>query len=96
MNQYHEKRGEIRSHYVTTVMLKNLRTGEFSRARMVNCSRDGMFIETAVLLNAGEKIEIGIESSPYILVEDAIDCYKATVIRRKKLTTGACSYGYGL
>lgn len=96
MNPYHEKRGEIRNHYVTTVLIKNLKTGKISRARMVNSSPDGMFIETGVLLNAGEIIEIGIENSPYILFEDAIDCYRATVIRRKGLASGAYKYGYGL
>ena len=96
MNQYHEKRDEIRNHYVTTVMLNHLKTSKISMARMVNCSLDGLYIEANVLMNAGEIIEIGIENSPYILFEDAIDCYQAMVIRRNKLTSGDYKYGYGL
>ena len=96
MKQYYEKRGEMRNPYVTTVLINHLNTGKFSRARMVNFSLDGMFIETDVLLNAGEIIEIGIENSPYIRFEDTIDCYKATVRRRKKLMPGAYKYGYGV
>lgn len=96
MKQYYEKRGEMRNHYVTTVLINNLNTGIFSRARMVNFSLGGMFIEADVLLNAGEIIEIGIENSPYINFEDTIDCYKATVRRRKKLMSGVYKYGYGV
>ena len=96
MKQYSEKRGEMRTPYVTTVLINNLNTGKFSRARMVNFSSDGIFIEADDLLNAGETIEIGIENSPYILSEDTIDCYKATVRRRKTLMPGAYKYGYGV
>ena len=96
MKQYYEKRREMRNHYVTTVLINNLNTGIFSRARMVNFSLDGMLIEADVLLNAGEIIEIGIENSPYINFEDTIDCYKATVRRRKKLMSGVYKYGYGV
>ena len=96
MNSYHEKRGELRNHYVTAVMLKDLKTGKISRARMANCSPGGLYIEADVMLDAGETIEIGIENSPYISIEDAIDCYRAVVIRREKLATGARNFGYGL
>ena len=96
MKQYYEKRGEMRTPYVTTVLINNLNTGKFSRARMVNFSLDGMFIEADDLLNEGDIIEIGIENSPYILFEDTIDCYKATVRRRKQLMSGVYKYGYGV
>ena len=96
MSEYYEKRGEMRNHYVTTVLINDLKTGKFSRARMVDFSLEGMFIEADVMLNAGEKIEIGIENSPYIHFEDTIDCYRATVVRRNRLASGGFKYGYGL
>ena len=96
MKPYYEKRDEMRNSYVTTVLINDLKTGRFSRARMVDFSLGGMFVEADVLLNAGEKIEIGIENSPYIHFEDTIDCYRATIVRRNKLASGAFQYGYGL
>ena len=96
MKQKYEKRGEMRNSYVTTVLINDLKTGRFSRARMVDCSSGGMFVEADVTLSAGEKIEIGIENSPYIHFEDTIDCYRAVVVRRRKLSSGDFQYGYGL
>ena len=63
---------------------------------MVDFSPGGMYIEAGVLLYEGEIIEIGIENSPYILIEDAIDCHKVVVIRRTKLGSDPNPYGYGL
>lgn len=95
MVQCIERRGEIRSQHAGLLMIKDSRTAEFSMARMVNYCTEGIFFETNALLDPGEKIDIGIENSPYTPIPDVIDCYRVTIIWRRVLDSALYKYGYG-
>jgi len=96
MVQCLERRGDLRSQHTTLLMIKDSTTGEFSMARMVNYGAEGIFFETNVCLDPGEKIDIGIENSPYTAIPDVVDCYRVTIIWRRELELTLYKYGYGV
>jgi Tfp pilus assembly protein PilZ len=74
------------------------------RARLVNYSNTGMFIETDVVLESGSEIIVGVEDSlfpfqtsaaPPDAPDDAQDCYRARVIWQKSIQDSIFNYGYG-
>ena len=95
MVQHPEKRSDVRAAFKSPVLVEDLNAGYLYRARMVNCSRKGIFIETDVGLVPGEEIYIGIEESPYQLSTDAEQSYRAKVIWQKALKNSIFNFGYG-
>ena len=94
--QHSEKRSDVRAAFNSPVLVEDVDAGYIYRARMVNCSRNGIFIETDVGLDPGEEIYIGIENSPYQLSSDDTKSYRAKVIWRKGLDNGIFNFGYGV
>jgi len=74
------------------------------RARLVNYSNTGMFIETDVVLESGSEIVVGIEdllfpSQTSIAISHAFDApelYRARVIWQKSIEGSIFNYGYGV
>ena len=91
-----EKRNKARVHYQCPVTIEDLQVGRIYRARMLNCSENGLYFEADKLLQPGEGVFIGIEDSPIISLADTYTCYRAKIIWRKKLTTSSFYYGYGV
>ena len=67
MDIYSEKRANERIAYKVPISVEDLEDGFIYRARMINYSKSGMYLETDVILDLGAEIHIGIEDSPYIL-----------------------------
>jgi len=94
--QHPEKRNDSRALFKTPILVEDLNAGYIYRARMVNYSKNGIFIETDVGLEPGEEIYIGIEESPYQLSTDAARSYRAKVIWQKGLKNSIFNFGYGV
>jgi len=73
----------VRASFRSPILVEDLNAGFIYRARMVNYSKKGIFIETDVILDPGEEIHIGMENSPYKLSSDASGSYRAKVIWQK-------------
>jgi hypothetical protein len=91
-----ERRTETRIIYKSPVKIKNVKTGVFNNARMVNYSDNGIYLETNSVLRAGTIIYLGIANSPYIAVSDIYDIYQANILWRKELKSAFYHYGYGV
>jgi len=86
----------VRASFRSPILVEDLNAGFIYRARMVNYSKKGIFIETDVILDPGEEIHIGMENSPYKLSSDASGSYRAKVIWQKGLNNGNFNFGYGI
>ena len=93
--QYPEKRRDARAAFKSPILVEDLNAGFVYRARMVNYSSKGVFIETDVGLEPGEEINIGIENSPFELSPEASKSYRAKVLWQKGLKNGFFNFGYG-
>ena len=94
--RYPEKRRGARAPFYSPILVEDLNAGYIYRARMVNYSKDGIFIETDVGLDPGEEIYIGIEDSPQKFSPDAARSYRAKVIWQKGLKNSNFNFGYGV
>jgi Tfp pilus assembly protein PilZ len=94
--RYPEKRRDTRAPFYSPILVEDLNAGYVYRARMVNYSKDGIFIETDVGLEPGEEIYIGIEDSPHKFSPDAARGYRAKVIWQKGLKNSIFNFGYGV
>jgi Tfp pilus assembly protein PilZ len=95
MPSQYEKRRDERSAYKSPILVEDLNAGFVYRARIVNYSSQGVFIETDVGLQPGDEINIGIENSPFELSSDASKSYRAKVLWQKGLKNGFFNFGYG-
>jgi Tfp pilus assembly protein PilZ len=91
-----EKRRDARAPFYSPILVEDLNAGYIYRARMVNYSKDGIFIETDVGLEPGEEIYIGIEDSPHKFSPHASRSYRAKVIWQKGLKNSIFNFGYGV
>jgi hypothetical protein len=85
---YPEKRFYPRNFCKLPATIQELEDSFLYRARLVNYSNTGMFLETDVVLESGSEIVVGIEDSlfPFQVsaaapaTVDAPECYRARVI----------------
>ena len=63
---------------------------------MFNYSDTGLYFESDMELQAGEKIFIGIEDSPYADQKGVYECYHAMIKWCKNLNASEYKYGYGV
>jgi Tfp pilus assembly protein PilZ len=94
--RYPEKRRGARALFSSPILVEDLKAGYIYRARMVNYSKDGIYIETDVGLEPGEEIYIGIEDSPRKFSPEASRSYRAKVIWQKGLKNSIFNFGYGV
>ena len=103
MVHYPEKRNYPRNPCKLPATIEEVKDNFLYRARLVNYSNNGMFIETDVVLESGTEIVVGIEDSPFLssastATSESIDspeCYRARVIWHKSIEGSIFNYGYG-
>jgi len=93
---FREKRSDNRSDFKLPVIVEDLK-GIIYKARMVNYSKNGLYLETDWLLQPGAEIYIEMEkslntSNPFELPER----YRSLILWRAKLENTFYSYGYGV
>ena len=96
MIRFYEKRSDNRTDFKSPVTVEDLK-GIIYKARMVNYSRCGLYIETDWLLRPETEIYIEIEKSPY--TSDTLDLperYRSVILWHTKLEDSFYSYGYGV
>jgi Tfp pilus assembly protein PilZ len=101
MDIYSEKRANERIAYKVPISVEDLEDGFIYRARMVNYSKSGMYLETDVILDLGAEIYIGIEESPYILSSSissskSSQYFQAKIRWQKDLKGNLFNFGYGV
>ena len=96
MSSNFEKRKHVRFEHQSTILHEDLDEGIFASSRMFNFSRDGLYFESNVQLESGEKIFIGLENSPYAEKQGTYECYHAEICWRNELEFSRFKYGYGV
>jgi Tfp pilus assembly protein PilZ len=95
--EFKEKRKDLRHEHKSPVMIQNLDAGTAHRGRMLNFSNHGMFMETNAELEAGTKIAIGVENSPFgASTYENPDGYMAQVMWQRVLQNTFFLKGYGV
>ena len=95
MSRYIERRAGARVAFKSPLKIKNLQSGTFSNARMVNYCDNGLYFESNSTLAEGVEIILGIENSPFSHNKNVIDVYRAKILWRKRSQSNFYHYGYG-
>ncbi|MDX1707490.1 MAG: PilZ domain-containing protein [Desulfobacterales bacterium] len=95
MSRYIERRAGARVAFKSPLKIKNLKSGTFSNARMVNYGDHGVYFESNSNLAEGAEIILGIENSPFSNGSDIFDVYRAKILWRKRAQSNFFDYGYG-
>ena len=96
MARFFEKRSDSRTDFKSPIMVEDSK-GIIYKARMVNYSANGLYIETDWLLRPGTEIYIEMEKSPY--ASDTFDLsarYRSVILWHTRLENSFYSYGYGV
>lgn len=96
MARYIERRGEARTAHKSPVKIKDLKTGRYTNARLVNFSTNGLYFESNKVLRVGTELYLGIENSPFTSVSDVYDIYRVSILWRQRLKSIFYKYGYGV
>ena len=102
MVHYPEKRFYPRNPCKLPATIEEVEDNFLYRARLVNYSNTGIFVETDVVLESGTEIVVGIEDSLFPFQPfagkpegiDASECYRARVIWQKGIEDSIFNYGY--
>jgi len=96
MTRFFEKRSGNRTDFKSPIMVEDSK-GIIYKARMVNYSESGLYIETDWLLRPGTEIYIEMEKSPYAShTFDLPERYRAVILWHARLEDSFYSYGYGI
>jgi len=103
MVHHSEKRAHPRNLCKLPATIEEIKDSFLYRARLVNYSNDGMFLETDVVLDSGTEIVVGIEDSLFPSQNsistwaslDAPECYRAIIVWQKNISGSIFNYGYG-
>jgi Tfp pilus assembly protein PilZ len=98
MVHHTEKRANPRNLCKIPATIEELKDSFLYRARLVNYSNNGMFLETDVVLDSGAEILIGIEDSLFSSpshFSDGPACYRARIIWQKDTAGSIFNFGYG-
>lgn len=96
MTRFFEKRSDNRTDFKSPVMVEDSK-GIIYKARMVNYSGSGLYIETDWLLRPGTEIYIEMDKSPYASNSfDLPERYRAVISWHARLENAFYSYGYGV
>ena len=96
MARFFEKRSDNRTDFKSPITVEDSK-GIIYKARMVNYSANGLYIETDWLLRPGTEIYIEMEKSPYS--SDTFDLsarYRSVILWHARLENSFYSYGYGV
>ena len=96
MARFFEKRSDNRTDFKSSIMVEDSK-GIIYKARMVNYSGNGLYIETDWRLRPGTEIYIEMEKSPYTSHHfDLPERYRAVILWHARLENAFYSYGYGV
>jgi hypothetical protein len=95
MSRYIERRAGPRTVYKSPAKLKDLKTGKFSNARIVNFCDKGLYLESNSQFDTGAEVILGIENSPYTRSSHVMDVYRAKIVWCKQVDSTFYNYGYG-
>lgn len=96
MTQFHERRSDNRTDFKSPITIEDSK-GIIYKARMVNYSTNGLYIETDWLLQPGTEIYIEMEKSPYTSATfDLSERYRSVILWHARLENAFYSYGYGI
>lgn len=96
MTQFHEKRSDNRTDFKSPITVEDSK-GIIYKARMVNYSGSGLYIETDWLLRPGTEIYIEMEKSPYTTETFYLpERYRSVILWHARLENSFYSYGYGV
>lgn len=95
MARHIERRTAARVAFKSPLRIKNLKSGTFSKARMLNYCDNGVYFESNRALAVGAEIILGIENSPYSNGTAIFDVYRAKILWRKHVQSTFYTYGYG-
>ena len=96
MTRFYEKRSDRRTDFKSPIMVEDSK-GIIYKARMVNYSGNGLYIETDWLLRPGSEIYIEMEQSPYASHSfDLPERYRAVILWHARLENAFYSFGYGV
>ena len=91
-----EKRSDNRTDYKSPIMVEDSK-GIIYKARMVNYSVGGLYLETDWLLRPGTEIYVEMEKSPYTSYNfDLPERYRAVILWHARLKNAFYSYGHGV
>ena len=93
-----ERRTELRQSYKIPISVQELDSVYIYRARMVNYSDKGMYIETDISFDNTNDLMVGIEDSkfkPLTVSQNSPMFYKAKILWKKHLADGFFDFGYG-
>ena len=96
MTRIFERRSDIRINYKSPATVEDSK-GIIYRARIVNYSNNGLYIETDWPLEAGSEIYIEMEKSPYdSSTFDSLDRRQSVILWHTKLKDSYYRHGYGI
>lgn len=91
-----ERRSDIRTSYKSPARVEDSK-GIIYKARIVNYSDDGLYIETDWPLQAGTEIYIEMEKSPYAASTfDFLERRQSVILWKTVLKDSFYTYGYGI
>ena len=98
MHRNTERRTELRQSYKIPISVQELDNVYIYRARMVNYSDKGMYIETDISFDSTDDLIVGIEDSkfkPLTVLQNSPMFYMAKIIWKKPLKDSFFAFGYG-
>lgn len=96
MTRFYEKRSGNRTDFKSPITVEDS-SGIIYKARMVNYSDSGLYIETDWLLRPGTEIYIEMKKSPYTSnTFDLPERYRSVILWHARLENSFYSYGYGV
>jgi hypothetical protein len=99
MAYFREKRAGSRTSHKVPATIEEVDDSFLYRARMVNYSQEGMFLETDVVLDAESEIIIGIDESPYgssATASETSACFRGKIVWQKDIRGSIFNFGYGI
>jgi len=98
MIRHTERRSDIRNIYKAPISVQESNNIYIYRARLINFSAKGMYIETEIALGVGTDLIIGIDDSKLTSLTAAPDnpvFLRAKILWQKYLTNSIFNFGYG-
>lgn len=90
-----EDRDNTRFDHISSLRVKDLRSGEVYEAKMLNYSNRGIYFESNDLIQKGAKIYIYMKNSPYSKSSGTLEYYSGEIMWRRYLKRSFFDYGYG-
>ena len=97
MSSKSEQKDNKRLKHISSILCEDLEKGVNAKSMMFAYSKDGLYFESDLKLERGDRIFIGIDNSPYARMPGTYECYHAVISRRqdlRDLDDAKFTYGY--